>query len=255
MSLAWSSKGLKATPVDDDELMIIDSEDATLSTQNKRITIGSLAVVAGEINTASSSGSGNGWTQTKSGVDLPFKSLITTSPISTTVNTNDLTLTLDDLVNADISSSAAIDFSKLAALSDGNILIGSNLNVVTSITMSGDATILNSGALTISTDAITDDKIITHTTTKITTLSKSLLNTEIVYTDQANLFGASTQSFPNTTLEILNPAGTFGFLFTSTAIAADRTVTIPLLTGNDTFVMVTHAQTLSDSGVAKLLIN
>lgn len=250
MSLPWSSKGSKATPVDADELLILDSADATLSTKNKRITIGSLAVVAGEVNTASNSGAGNGWSQTKVGVDLPFKSLITTAPIATTVNTDDLTITLNALVNADISATAEIDFSKLAELADGNILIGSNLNVATSITMSGDATIINTGALTIANDAITDAKIATHTTTKITTLSKSLLNTEIVYTDQPNLFGASTQSFPNTSLEVLNPAGTFGFLFTSTAIVADRTVTLPLLTGNDTFVMVSHAQTLSNKTLA-----
>lgn len=230
--------------------MIIDSADGNPSTQNKRVTIGSLAVVAGEINTSSNSGAGDGWAQVKVGVDLPFKSLITTAPISTTVNTNDLTLTLDALVNADISASAAIDFSKLGALSDGNILVGSNLNVATSITMSGDATIINTGALTIANDAINDAKIISHTTTKITTLSKSLLNGQIVYTDQANLFGAATQSFPNTSFNILNPAGTFGFIFTSTALAADRTVTLPLLTGNDTFVMLTHAQTLSNKTLA-----
>ena len=42
MSLPWSSKGLKATPVNADELLIIDSADANPSTQNKRITIGTL---------------------------------------------------------------------------------------------------------------------------------------------------------------------------------------------------------------------
>ena len=49
MSLPWSSKGLKATPVNADELMIIDSADANPSTQNKRITIGSIA--SGEVFT------------------------------------------------------------------------------------------------------------------------------------------------------------------------------------------------------------
>jgi len=42
MSLPWSSKGLKGTPVNADELLIIDSADANPSTQNKRITIGTL---------------------------------------------------------------------------------------------------------------------------------------------------------------------------------------------------------------------
>ena len=96
-SAAWSSKSLKATPIAADELLIIDSADANPSTQNKRITIGTIPTTA-EANTSSNSGVGNGWAQTKVGVDLPFKSLITTSPISTTVNANDLTLTLDSSV-------------------------------------------------------------------------------------------------------------------------------------------------------------
>ncbi len=42
MSVPWSSKGTKATPVDADQLMIIDSEDAAPGTTNKLITIGTL---------------------------------------------------------------------------------------------------------------------------------------------------------------------------------------------------------------------
>jgi len=42
MSLPWSSKGLKVTPIAADELLILDSEDAVLSTKNKRVTLGSL---------------------------------------------------------------------------------------------------------------------------------------------------------------------------------------------------------------------
>ena len=64
------------------------------------------------------------------------------------------------IVNADISASAAIDFSKLAALTSGNILVGSAGNVPTSVAMSGDATIIASGALTIAADAITTAKIL-----------------------------------------------------------------------------------------------
>jgi hypothetical protein len=53
--------------------------------------------------------------------------------------------------NTQISSSAAISFSKLAALTSGNILVGSASNVAASVTMSGDATIVASGALTLAT--------------------------------------------------------------------------------------------------------
>ncbi len=64
------------------------------------------------------------------------------------------------IVNADISGSAAIDFSKLASLTSGNILVGSAGNVPASVAMSGDATIIASGALTIANNAITTAKIL-----------------------------------------------------------------------------------------------
>ncbi len=83
---------------------------------------------AGEANTSSNSGAGDGWALAKVAVDLPFKSLIVTSPITVTVNAADLTLTfavtttidmtgndLDNIQNLihDISTSGTdIDFSE-----------------------------------------------------------------------------------------------------------------------------------------------
>lgn len=58
------------------------------------------------------------------------------------------------LVNADVSASAAIAYSKLAALADGNILVGSGANVATSVALSGEATIVNTGAITLSNAAV-----------------------------------------------------------------------------------------------------
>lgn len=69
------------------------------------------------------------------------------------------------IVNADINAAAAIAFSKLAALTSGNILVGSAGNVPTSVTMSGDATIIASGALTIAANAITTAKILNSNVT------------------------------------------------------------------------------------------
>lgn len=63
------------------------------------------------------------------------------------------------IVNADINASAGIAFSKLAALTSSQILVGSAGNVVTAVALSGDATISNTGALTIANNAITTVKI------------------------------------------------------------------------------------------------
>lgn len=63
------------------------------------------------------------------------------------------------IVDADINASAAIAFSKLASLTSGNILVGSAGNVATSVAMSGDATIVASGALTIANSAVSNAKL------------------------------------------------------------------------------------------------
>lgn len=58
------------------------------------------------------------------------------------------------IVNNDINASAAIDFSKLAALTDGNILIGNVSNVAASVAVTGDVTISNAGVTAIGSGVI-----------------------------------------------------------------------------------------------------
>jgi len=65
----------------------------------------------GEANTSSNAGCGDGWALAKCGVDLPFKSVITTSPLATSVNANDLTFTIDN-----------ISFTLLADGTDGELI-------------------------------------------------------------------------------------------------------------------------------------
>lgn len=63
------------------------------------------------------------------------------------------------ITNNEISAVAAIAFSKLATLASGNVLVGSAGGVPTSVAMSGDATIIASGALTIANNAVTSAKV------------------------------------------------------------------------------------------------
>jgi len=58
------------------------------------------------------------------------------------------TFSASTVVNADVASNAAIAYSKLATLNTGQIVVG-NAGVPTAVTMSGDATIDNTGAVTI----------------------------------------------------------------------------------------------------------
>jgi hypothetical protein len=81
-----------------------------------------------------------------------------------TANIADLAVTTGKLAdgavtNLKVDAAAAIAFSKLEVMTSGNILVGSAGNVATEVTMSGDATIIASGALTIANSAITNAKV------------------------------------------------------------------------------------------------
>jgi len=90
-------------------------------------------------------------------------------------------------------------------------------------------------------DANTD----TFTTTKITTLSKSLLNTEIVYTDQANVFGDFTQTFKDDSITIESPDGLTPITIVNLQQTLARNLTIPILTGNRLIVVTGEASQIT----------
>lgn len=71
-----------------------------------------------------------------------------------------------------------------------------------------------------------------------------------VSTTQANTYGDFDQLFRSGRLDLRNPANTFSYNLTGSAIAADRVVTFPLLTGNDTLVTEAFAQTLTNKTIA-----
>ncbi len=58
------------------------------------------------------------------------------------------------IVNDDINSSAAIAHSKLAAVPDGQVIVGNGSTVPTAVAISGDVTLANDGAVTIANDAV-----------------------------------------------------------------------------------------------------
>jgi hypothetical protein len=53
-------------------------------------------------------------------------------------------------------------------------------------------------------------------------------------------------TFASSAMRIANPGGTFYYTFAGSAIAANRVVTLPLLTGDDTLVAEAHTQTLTN---------
>jgi len=66
----------------------------------------------------------------------------------------------------------------------------------------------------------------------------------------ANTFGDFLNIFRSDKLAITNPLNTFFYAFIGSAIVADRTITLPLLAADDTVVMETFGQTLTNKTVA-----
>ena len=67
--------------------------------------------------------------------------------------------TITNIVNGDIKSSAAIEFTKLENLDSAKILVGNSSNKATEVAVSGDITIANNGVVTIANDAVGADQL------------------------------------------------------------------------------------------------
>lgn len=85
-----------------------------------------------------------------------------TGTLITTGDTGVITSTMitdGTIVNGDISASAAIDYSKLAALSAGRLIVGNASNVPTAVDVTGDVTIDSSGVTAIGSGVIVNADI------------------------------------------------------------------------------------------------
>lgn len=70
-----------------------------------------------------------------------------------------------------------------------------------------------------------------------------------VTTNQSNTYGDFDQIFRSSRLLLRNPANTFSYIFAGSAIVADRTITFPLLTSNDTIVTEAFIQALTNKTI------
>ena len=149
------------------------------------------------------------------------------------------------IVNADINASAAIAYSKLAALTSGNILVGNSSNVATSVAMSGDVTITNAGVAAIASNVIVDGDISASAEIAVSKLAdgtaRQLLQTDaagtgVEWTDNVDIPGTldvtGAATFDGTVYVggSLTLEGTTADAFELTFACeptADRTVTLP----------------------------
>lgn len=149
-------------------------------TGDHTVTMAANASTAGNITLTMPSTSGTLALEGSSGIpDLTFQTTAGTYPVLTSTDTvlsfttlgtitstgNDATdsISLDiaagSVKNVHVASDAAIDFSKLATLTAGRVLIGDASNVVTGVAMTGDITMNSSGVTAIGSGVIVNADI------------------------------------------------------------------------------------------------
>jgi hypothetical protein len=178
--------------------------------------------------------------------------------VVTTGDTGSITSTMiadGTIVNADINASAAIDYSKLAALTSGNIVLGSSSNIATSTAVTGDVTISNTGVTAISSGvivnadinasaAIADTKLDTISTAgkvsnSATTAASANTPSAIVARDGSGDFSAGTIS-----------AALSGNASTATALQTARNIQGVSFDGTANITVVTAGSGISVTGTA-----
>jgi len=109
------------------------------------------------------------------------------------------------------------------------------------------ALVVNSGATDLVYALIADANIASHTSTKITINAKGQLNSNIVYTDQLNVFGDFNQTFKDNRILIESPDGLTPVTIINAQQTLARNVTIPILSANGDFVITGLANQITDT--------
>ena len=161
----------------------------------------------------------------------------TTGTVITSGDTNTVTSTMVDasLVNANLAAGAAIAFSKLAALTSAQILVGNGSNVVTGVAVTGDISINNAGLTSITAGAIVNADINASAAiagSKITTGTTSAVGV-LQLTDSATSTSATTAATP-AAVKIAKDAADAAATTANAALPkAGGTLTDNLLVDND----------------------
>ncbi len=253
--LQWTSKSIKSVPEDTDQLLIIDNVDGN----NRRITLGTLPSAALPVpdTTPIVEGSSDSSKLLRFEIDgfVGGGIRILTPPDANGV------IVLEDvsqiLTNKTIT--AAANFLSIAStdLTDtANIVLNNQINSYDAGSKqnflgdtSGTAG-LNVGGILGNPTTQTDGDLWLNTSTN--TLFARINSTNVDISAAGEVFtwtadhDAGTFDLLNVGgITINNPGNTFQYILTSAAILDDRTLTLPLLTANDTLVTEAFAQTLT----------
>lgn len=136
---------------------------------------------------------------------------------------NATTIAAGVIIDNDVNASAAIAYSKLAALASGNILVGNGSNVAVSVNPSGDVDISNAGAFSIASGVIVNDDVnasaaIAVSKTALSAGTNISLSTNTLNVDDAFLINSGD----DTTAGVVTAAGfTVGAMALTNGVITD----------------------------------
>jgi hypothetical protein len=155
---------------------------------------------------------------------------VTMSGDATIINTGALTLAGNAVTTSKILD-ANVTLAKIENVTSGNLIVGSAGNIPTQVTMSGDATMVASGALTLA-GTIAGIKTFSNATASTTNLTGA-----VIVTGGVGVTGAVTTK---TGLLLQDPAGTNTITMKAPTLGAGYTLTMPVDDGTASQLLTTN---------------
>ncbi len=163
-----------------------------------------------------------------------------TAPVISTIN-NTGTLTLPTSTDTLVGKATTDTFTNKTFNADGT---GNSITNIENADIKAAAGIIYS-KLTL-TDSVVNADINSSAGIVTTKLADS---TNFVLTTRTNTFGDFDNIFKDNRLRINNPLDSFAYTIVADAIGANRTITLPLLLGNDTMVTQAYIQSLTNKTI------
>lgn len=165
-----------------------------------------------------------------------------------TISADDNTITCASGAAGDLLVHNGTKFVRLAKGSANQVLrVNAGATALEWAAPSGGVSVSGTGLVTVTGGAIDGAAFTLGTNVPAWLATPSSANLAAAITDEtgsgALVFGTSPTF--KASLIVRNPADTFGYTLTPAAIAANRTLNLPLLTGTDTIVTEAHPQTVS----------
>lgn len=202
-----------------------------------------------KVDTSANSGAGAGTVlKTVSGTTLTAKTIKAGTGISVTNNADDVTIASTGGSNALLDGSAHTD-TVAQTVSRGSLIYGDSTPKWNELTIGLNGKVLHSDGTDASWQTLVESDIPTLAKSKISTSGtwvKADLPATVVHTDQVNTYtDGKLQAFTDDDFAIQDNSGGQYYTFSTGDVSANRTISLPVLTADDTFDVLGLAQTIT----------